>query len=229
LKNVTKIAIIALICITALQIIGCMSYKKRPEKDLVIVSRVMPLDVIIVPGVPFQNGGWDSIMKARVLWSYILYKNGYTKNVIYSGSSVYSPFYEGIIMGLYAAQLGIPKSHIYYETRARHSTENVYYSYLIAREAGFKTIGLATDPFQSSLLRGFTRKRFGTHIYHIPFVRDSISRYNHLEPVIDPVSAKADGNFISITDNESFWQRLRGTLGKNIDWGQYPDGKLPKL
>ena len=208
---------------------GCISFKKRPKKDLIAASYIKPLDVIIVPGIPFKNGTWDSIMKARVIWSYILYKDGYAKNIIYSGSSVYSPYYEGIIMGLYAQQLGIPKDHIFYETRARHSTENIFFSYIVAREHGFKSIGLATDPFQSSLLRSFTRKRFGTHIYHMPFVRDSLAVYNHLHPTIDPTTAKATGDFISITNNESFWQRLRGTLGKDIDWSKYPDGRLPKL
>jgi len=230
LKNLLKTTIIMLAFITAaIQIIGCISYKKRPKKDLEIVNRVKPLDVIIVPGVPFRNGAWDSVMKARVIWSYILYKNGYAKNIIYSGSSVYSPYYEGIIMGLYAEQLGIPRAHIFCETKARHSTENVYYSYIMAGKHGFKSIGLATDPFQSSLLRSFTRKRFGTHIYHIPFISDSVAHYNQLSPIIDPAPAKAPQNFVSISDNETFWQRLRGTLGKNINWGQYPGGKLPKL
>ncbi len=214
---------------TLLDLLGCISYKKAPKKDLVMVSYVKPLDVIIVPGIPFKNGTWDSIMKARVIWSYILYKDGYTKNIIYSGSSVYSPYYEGMIMALYAEQLGIPRSHIFYETKARHSTENVYYSYLLAKELGFKSIGLATDPVQSSLLKSFTRKRFETHIYHLPFIRDSLQQYNYLDPHIDPSSAKAAGNFISITDNESFWQRLKGTLGKDINWNCYPHRRLGRL
>lgn len=216
-------------CMLLIQTLGCISYKKAPRKDLVIASYVKPLDVIIVPGIPFKNNRWDSIMKARVIWSYILYKNGYTKNIIYSGASVYSPYYEGIVMALYAEQLGIPKSHIFFETKARHSVENVFYSYLLAKEHGFKSIGLATDPFQSSLLKGFTRKRFGTHIYHVPFITDSLARYNHLDPQIDASPAKCVGQFMSITESESFWQRVKGTLGKGIDWSQYPGRKLGQL
>ena len=213
---------------TVVQLLSCFSSRESPVKDLAIVEPVKPLDAIIVPGVPFRNGSWDSVMKARVLWSYILYKDGFTKNVIYSGSAVYSPYYEAMIMGLYAQQLGIPKAHIFCETRARHSTENVYYSYLLAVQQGFTSIGLATDPFQSSLLRGFTRRRFATHIYHLPFIKDSVARYNYLDPQIDPMPASAD-NFISITDSESWWKRVRGTLGRNIDWHQYKHGKAPKL
>lgn len=70
-------------------------------------------------------------------------------------------------MGLYAQQLGIPAQHIFYDTLARHSVENVYYSYLIAKEQGFKIVAIATDPFQSIFLRNFTSTRLGTPIYHL--------------------------------------------------------------
>ncbi len=226
--KLTRLLTIALVLMTTLQVIGCLSSKKRPKKDLAKIENVKPLDAIIVPGVPFNNGSWDSVMKGRVLWSYILYKNGYTRNVIYSGSAVYSSYYEGIVMGLYAEQLGIPKEHIFYETKARHSTENVYYSYLLAKEHGFKSLGLATDPFQSLMLRSFTRKRFETQIWHLPFITDSLRLYNNISPQINPKPAAAD-SFTSITQKESFWKRFRGTMGKDIDWSQYPDERVPKL
>ena len=191
-------------------------------------AQLKPFDAIIVPGVPFKNGNWDSVMKARVIWSYILYRDGYTKNVIYSGASVYSPYYEGKIMALYAEQLGIPKEHIFSETRARHSTENVFYSYLLAKKQGFKSIALATDPFQSSLLQRFTRKRFLTPVYHLPFVTDTLALYNHLNPQIDPTPAFSN-DFVSITKEESLWKRIKGTLGKDIDWSQYKHGTVEAL
>ena len=134
-----------------------------------------------------------------------------------------------MIMGLYAEQLGIPREHIFCETKARHSTENVYYSYLMAKEHGFKSIGLATDGFQSAMLRSFTRKRFETHIWHLPMITDSLAAYNHLVVKIDAAPALAPDSFISITKSESFWKRIQGTLGKGIDWKQYPDRKVPKL
>jgi DUF218 domain-containing protein len=213
---------------TLIQLTSCIGAKKKPGRDLATASRMKPFDAIIVPGVPFKHGSWDSVMKGRVIWSYVLYKQGYAKNIIYSGSAVYSPYYEGIIMGLYAEQLGIPREHIFCETRARHSTENIYYSYLLAQKQGFKSIAFATDPYQSSVLRKYTRKRFATHIYHIPFLTDTLEQYNHLNPVIDPTPAKAD-NFVSIKKQESFWARLRGTMGKDIDWSQYKDGKVGPL
>jgi len=201
---------------------------KTAQRALNKIKDLKPLDVVIVPGVPFENGKWDAIMKARVLWSVILYKNGYTRNIIYSGSAVYSPYKEGVIMGLYAQQLGIPKEHIFYETQARHSTENIYFSYLEAKKQGFKTIGLATDPFQSTFLKYFMYRRFATPIYQLPIVADSIESYQHLDPNIYPVTAQVN-NFVSIVQKESFTQRIKGTLGYNIDFSQYKRGKVPAL
>ncbi|MCD6012266.1 MAG: hypothetical protein K0Q79_2128 [Flavipsychrobacter sp.] len=213
---------------TLLQLFGCFSSQKVPKREIASAALLKPFDAIIVPGIPFKNCEWDTVMKGRVIWAYILYKDGFTKNIIFSGSSVYSPYFESKIMGLYAQKLGIPKEHIFYETEARHSTENVYFSYLLAKKLGFKSLALATDPVQSRLLRGFTRKRFGSPIHHLPFVINTLKEYNHLNPSIDPTSAKAE-NFISITEKESFWQRMRGTLGKDIDWSQYEDGKVGGL
>lgn len=211
-----------------LSVAACVTPRKGPREALQKAAALLPFDAIIVPGVPFNGQSWDSVMKARVLWSYILYKNGYTKNIIYSGGAVYTPWYEARIMGLYAQALGIPAKHIFYDTAAQHSTENVYYSYLIARQQGFKSIALATDPFQSFMLHGFTRRRFGTPVYHLPFVVDSLAAYNSARPVIQPAPAKAK-NWTSIKDEQGFVERFKGTLGRTIDWRKYPGGRVPAL
>jgi len=208
---------------------SCISYKRKSKRLFKeVVESGQTFDAIIVPGTPFKNNAWDSIMKGRVLWSYILYKNGIAKNVIYSGGAVYSAHYEAKIMGLYAMQLGIPEKHIFYDTLAEHSTENIYYSYELARSEGFKSIALATDPFQSVMLKGFTKKRFATPIIHLPFVIDSLKQYNHLSPEIDPSPAFKE-HFRSIIERQGFWERLRGTRGKAIPFDQYPDKMVPEL
>jgi uncharacterized SAM-binding protein YcdF (DUF218 family) len=183
-------------------------------------------DAIIVPGVPLKNGAWDSTMKARVLWSVYLYKNGLTKNIIYSGSAVYTPYYEAVAMGLYAQKLGVSPEHIFYDTLAKHSTENVYYSYKLAKQLGYKKVALATDPFQSVMLKGFTRKRFQSHIQHIPVIFDLIKPMNNLNPSID-ADVAFKPSFKSIVETESLPYRLMGTMGKQIDLG--PDKKLGAL
>lgn len=171
--------------------------------------------MIIVPGVPFNGGRWDTVMKGRVLWATYLYRKGYTKNIIFSGGAVYSPYYESKIMALYGAALGIPEKNIFVDTIAEHSTENVYFSYQLAKKNGFKKIALATDPFQSANLMGFTKRRFKLPIDHIPFVEDSLRVLKDLNPEIDPESAKVK-DFKSILTTQSKFQRFKGTLGKNI-------------
>jgi uncharacterized SAM-binding protein YcdF (DUF218 family) len=162
-----------------------------------------------------RSGSWDSIMKARVLWSVFLYKRGIAKNIIYSGNAVYSPYIEGKAMALYAVALGVPSSHIYVEPQALHSTENVYFSYLLAKQNGFKTLALATDPFQASLLYRFTKKRFRSPIVPIPIVFDTIKVLNSAKPIINPEEAHVD-NWKSIVETQSKKFRHRGTRGKNI-------------
>ncbi len=210
---------------------SCITPRKGPQEaydKAIMLTRDHPFDAIIVPGIPFRNGRWDSIMKARVIWAWVLYKNDITRNVIFSGDAVYSPYRESVVMGLYAQQLGIPKEHIFYDTSARHSTENVYYAYLLAQKLGFKSLALATDPFQSFMLKGFLRRRFATPIYRLPFVVDTLAAYNSVNPHIDPSPAHVD-NFTSITDDQSYLQRLRGTFGRDIDWAKYDNGQLPPL
>src|SRR5690606_31947372 len=119
---------------------------------------VRPYDVIIVPGIPYEKENTSSIMNMRLQWAKHLYDSGFAQNIIFSGSAVYSPFVEGKAMKAIADSMGIPPEHTFYETKAEHSTENVYYSWKMANEMGFKKIALATDPFQSAMLKSFMKK-----------------------------------------------------------------------
>ena len=181
-------------------------------------------DVIVVPGVPFDSaaGKWSRIMKARVYWSKYLFDKGIASNIIYSGSSVYTPYYEGQIMAMYAEAIGIPKEHIFTEIKARHSTENIYYSYQEAKKMGFEKIGLATDPFQAKMLSRFIYEKVSPKIVIMPIVFDTLKA---MEPQMKdpPIDYKQAYNkdFVSIRESESFWQRFQGTMGNKIDTAAY--------
>lgn len=176
----------------------------------------MPFDVVVVPGVPFDTA-WSDVMRARVLWSYYLYKNGYTKNVIYSGSAVYTPFIEARIMALYAIELGIPKEHVFTEEKAEHSTENIYYSYYLAKDLGFNRIALTTDPFQSAMLKSFVKHK-KLDIQVVPANFDTVKTiYSNVSISINPTWAKVE-QFTALPERETFWKRLRGTMGKNLKY-----------
>jgi hypothetical protein len=64
--------------------------------------------------------------------------------------------------------IGIPRENIFTETKAEHSTENI--TTLIKQELNFKSIALATDPFQTKMLRKFVRKKVSKDIDCIPMV-----------------------------------------------------------
>jgi len=184
-------------------------------------------DIIVVPGVPFQEDStWSRLMKARVYWSKYLYDKGIAKNIMYSGSAVYTPYYEGEIMALYGAAIGIPKEHIYAETKAEHSVENIYYGYKKAKLLGFEKIALASDPFQSKQLARFVKVRLGKDVGVIPMVFDTLRA---MEPkMIDPdidFNKAYKKDFVSLVSRESFWQRFKGTRGGYIDSTAYTSDK----
>lgn len=193
-------------------------YTSRESKKLFAKAKKEQFDVIIVPGIPFEEDGWSHTMKGRVYWSKYLYDQGITKNIIYSGAAVYTPYYESEIMAMYAHALGIPKEHIFTETTAEHTTENIYYSYQLAKKMGFSKVAIASDPYQTKMISKFAKRKVSKDIVLIPFVFDTLKvlEPHMVTPAIDSTKAyKAD--FISITKRESFWKRFKGTLGANIE------------
>ncbi|MBL4653963.1 MAG: YdcF family protein, partial [Flavobacteriales bacterium] len=141
-------------------------------------------DVIIVPGVPYDKGNWSLFLKWRIHWSIFLYKQGIAQNIIYSGSAVHTGYIEVDIMKKFGLKLGVPPSRIFTETKAEHSSENLYYSYLLAKELGFQKIALATDPFQSDMLDDFIEEH-GMNIDLIPIVYSIADNIDMVEPEID--------------------------------------------
>lgn len=215
------VPISSLLIATSLLLNSC-SFSGKTTKRLFEKSKNETFDVIIVPGVPFENGAWSRTMKARVYWSKYLYEKGIAKNIMYSGSAVYTPYYEARIMALYARAIGVPKERIFTETAAEHSTENIYYSYKKAKLLGFNKIALASDPFQTKLLKRFIRKRVDANVRLIPFITDTLKilEPHMIDPVIDHQQAFRQ-DFISITKREGFWKRLNGTRGANLDTSLY--------
>lgn len=195
---------------------GCFLFAPSAEKTNRKYLPKAPYDAIIVPGVPYDGKHWSEAMRNRVHWSIYLYKNGIAKNIIYSGSAVYTEYEEAQVMALYAEALGVPKENIFLDPRSEHSTENIYYSYRVAKTNGFQKIALATDPFQLNGMRKFIKK-FELPVDLLPIVKDTLLKQDLKEPLIDPAPAKR-ANFVSIVDRQSKWQRLRGTFAQYICW-----------
>ncbi|MBS1636525.1 MAG: YdcF family protein [Bacteroidetes bacterium] len=200
-----------------LLMVSCALFKPSPEK---LTKRALKAhekyDAVIVPGVPFVEPYWDRVMQMRVLWAVHLFKKGYTKNIIMSGASVYSPFVEAQIMKAYAVKLGVPEQNVFTEEKAEHSTENVWYGYKIAKAHNFHAVALASDPFQTRLLLRFGKRRV-KDIKYLPVLFDTLRTLPHDTPSIDYEKLRVS-NFVPLPERQSKWERLRGTWGKHIDF-----------
>ncbi|MGE0090075.1 MAG: YdcF family protein [Bacteroidales bacterium] len=189
-------------------------YSNDPDNYVLRKLESNTYDAIIVPGVPYNDPNMSKILLSRIYWSHYLYSTGQTKNIIFSGSAVYTPYIEAEIMSQYAQKLGVPAENIYIESQAEHSVENVYYSYKIAKKLGFKRVALATDPLQNRMLKRLSKK-LKVEIDYIPFSFDFLDSLTVEEINIVPDKAYVE-NFVAIQERESFFKRLRGTMGKNI-------------
>jgi uncharacterized SAM-binding protein YcdF (DUF218 family) len=194
---------------------ACYLFGPSPRKRLSQCEKIKPIDVAIVPGLPLFHGQWDTLLKTRMLWSVYLYKKGYVKNIIFSGNAVYTKWKEGCCMADIAKKLGVKEEHIFIDTIAEHSTENLFYGNELAKKNGFKTVALASDPFQCGMLYKFARKKMDANIYFLPVIFDSIQNIFNVNVVLDTMMNVKQG-FITLEERHSQIERLKGTRGKNI-------------
>jgi len=197
---------------------GCSVYYNAfyadPDKCFAKASNNKPYDVIIVPGFPADSAGINGVLTERLSWAAYLYKNGFTKNIIFSGAAVYTPYVEAEALRLYALQLGIPSQHIFTETKAKHTTENLYYSCMMAKELGFIKIAFATQPAQASFMKPFRRK-FKLKIDMLPVVTDTI-RKNVIKLNYTDIKEAFVPQFVSIEKKEGIIKRFLGTRGHKV-------------
>ena len=212
-KTIRLFWVLLIIIITSHTFSAC-TFSRFSKKSYEKAVAAKPYDAIIVPGLPYDKDKTSSVMNMRIFWAKYLYDSGFTQNIIFSGGAVYTPFVESIAMKVMADSLGIPSSHTFSETEAEHSTENVYYSWKMAKGLGFKKIAVATDPFQAAMLRSFIRKHTpGVDV--IPIIYDKIDFKGQELPKIDTTSSYRR-DFVSIKEREGFVERFRKTMGKRI-------------
>jgi hypothetical protein len=204
---------------------SCSLLKHSPGKSYNKALDV-PYDAVIIPGFPHDGKKWNDVIKFRLLWAVHLYENQLAKNFIFSGGSVHTPYNEGMIMALYAAKMGIPKENIFIEPRARHSSENVYYSLQVAEELNFKRVAVATDPVQGFLLTNYTERIRDQKIHYINLQPKKIRPTKHPdEPKIDFWLAYND-DFTPLSSKKKYWERKKESLGLDIDYKMKPSEYL---
>jgi len=208
----------SIVIILAILASACKPYYKAfytdPEKCFAEASTSDPYDVIIVPGFPSDSGKINQTLADRIIWAHYLYKNGYAKNIIFSGAAVHTPYVESEVMHQYALQLGIPEENIFIERAALHTTENMYYGHQKAQELGYTKIAFATHPAQSSFMKPFRRK-FKLKLDFMPILSDSIANLNPEFKSIDLAKAY-QSNFVPLKEKEGVLKRLQGTRGRQV-------------
>src|ERR1043165_29055 len=174
-----------------------------------------PYDAIIVPGLPYDTERTDILLKVRMLWAKNLFDKGVTRNIIFSGGAVHSPWVEGKIMKTIADSLGIPSEHTFYEGKAEHGNENVYYSWKLAQRLGFKKVALATEQYQNFFLRRFIENKL-PQLALLPVTVDSFPVYGKQTlPKINIDSAFA-AKFVPLNQRESRLERMRSSFSDEV-------------
>jgi uncharacterized SAM-binding protein YcdF (DUF218 family) len=214
MSSILKIVSILTMLVISIFLSGCSSILS-PEKKYESAVWNAPFDAVIVPGFPHQKDNWSMVVKCRVYWAVYLYNEGITKNIIFSGSAVYTPYIESEIMALYAEQMGVPREHIFVETKAEHSSENLYYSYVLAQENGFKSIAVASDAVQCGFLKRFKRKFKLKDVHFIPIVYKDLQLNECPDLHINDQEAYVT-DFVPLKDRESFFMRYRCTHGYKV-------------
>lgn len=164
-------------------------------------------DVIIIPGSPYDSVEQNQMFRARMLWAKSLYERGIARNIIYSGSAVHTPYVEGLVMKIMSDSLGIPSANTYAEVRALHTDENIHYGVPMAKQLGFVTIGVATDPFQSFFLSREVSKWY-KDITLIPMPMDTFRMFSDVKvlPKINPEAAMIN-HFVPLNERDKRQQK----------------------
>ena len=221
MKNKRIYSIVALSCTIML----LSSYKATPENKIEKKNRTAMYDVIIVPGIPYNIPEFEETLRERILWAKYLLEYNFTKNIIFSGAAVHTPFIEAKIMKLYADSMHLPSNHIFEETDAEHTTENVYFSLRMAKKLGFKKIALSTDEKQAKFISFFIKHKC-PEVSILPVNKEKLNKMNYELPKINPNSAVVH-NFVPLIKRKTKFQMMLGTtgLGLKINENKEPNQK----
>ncbi len=112
-----------------------------------------PFDAVVVPGCPSEEDGSPSrCQMGRAGHAALLWRDGWAKYFIVSGSDVHSPYVEAEAIAQAMTLLGVPPERIVLERDALHTDENVYYSILLAKKRGFARIAIASNAAIAGLM-----------------------------------------------------------------------------
>ncbi len=174
-----------------------------------------PYDVIIVPGLPYDTARQNTLLKVRMFWAKNLMDKGIAQNIIFSGAAVHTPWVEGKVMKMLADSMGISPNHTFYEDKAEHGNENIYYSCKLAKKLGFTKIALATDQYQDFFLSRYIDAKL-PGFAQLPVVADSFPVYARLKlPAINSRLAYMQ-QFKPLNERVSRYERIKASLREEV-------------
>jgi uncharacterized SAM-binding protein YcdF (DUF218 family) len=183
---IKRLLLLLPLCIILCSANGLKKAVNRANKKYFAMA---PYDVIIVPGYPYFEKPDFDLLTCRMNWAKELYDRGIAKNIIFSGGAIHTAYTEGKVMRIISDSLHIPQNHVFVEDKAPHSFQNLTYSVKLAKQLGFKSIAVATDPWQFSYMRLF--KGAAPKVGFLTFEPDSsvAKKYFQALPKYDPRDA----------------------------------------
>lgn len=105
-------------------------------------------DVIVVLGNPAHtDGSIGDIAQQRVQKSVELFNEGQAKYILFTGSAVYNRYAEADVMADFAHSLGVPRTALMRETKARNTYQNLLYATEIMQQNHWRSAAIVTSPY----------------------------------------------------------------------------------
>ena len=111
------------------------------------VSQLTNADAAMILGASVWNDRPSPVFRERINHGIWLYKNGYAKNLIFTGGfGTNSNISESSVARNFAIRDDVPAENIFIEEVSRTTIENIYYASNIITENNFDTIIIVSDP-----------------------------------------------------------------------------------
>jgi uncharacterized SAM-binding protein YcdF (DUF218 family) len=131
-------------------------------------DRAQPADVIVVLGARVYAGGrLGPSLTRRAQHAAALYQQGYAPSILCTGGLGTDPPTEAEAACGLIAELGVPRTALFFEMQSHSTEENALYSAVIAREQGWTSALIVSDGYH--LLRAtLLFQRAGFSVYPSP-------------------------------------------------------------
>jgi uncharacterized SAM-binding protein YcdF (DUF218 family) len=178
-------ALVGVIALIALSIYWAYLY--RQIRDYAVRDEAQPADAIVVLGAAQYNGRPSPVLKARLDHAHDLYKKGFAKAIITTGSYGPDPnFSEAEVGRKYLVQRGVEVTNIVTEQGSGTTYDSIQAASELLKAKGWKTALVVSDGF---------------HLFRVKtmFADNGIVAY----------TSPAPNSPIEVAASQRFWHSLR--------------------